>query len=535
MSAHTLLGPAHSSSPADGTSPATVATPAAPATPVTRAAAEDAGAHRSATPGTQVAPVGSETTARRPGRDGYIDTLRAAALVRVVTYHVFGWIWLPIVFPSMGIMFALAGSLMASSLDRSKHRPWGVLRKRLRRLLPPLWLMGAVLVPLMIWHGWTARADGGSPLNWQTMLLWVLPISDPPGSDWGVDWVVPLWYIRAYLWFVLLSPSFLWLFRRWPKRVLAIPLLVILLVATGGIDLGGRTGDAILSMGTFGACWLLGFAHHDGTLRRLPWRVVLPLGGMLLAAGLGWALTHPDPASSWNVDEIPAALTLYSLGAVLVLLRAQPTTPWTAPGRIFGGLIGAINARAVTIYLWNNVAIFAAVPLIDSWAVTAAWDTDSLVGQILLFAGTWICLIAAIGAFGWVEDWAARRPTRINPWPGTHRVSARSAVSRLLRLLPSLTPAHWQRWAPRHAAVLLIALAAGALPAQAIHPAGSVAAVEAMSGIPSTATSLQATGTRSPSRWHLSSAPVRPGLSGLLAAPCPDTASCTPRPGTVAP
>jgi hypothetical protein len=51
-------------------------------------------------------------------RDRYIDTLRAGALLRVILYHTFGFAWLPFLFPSMGIMFALAGGLVAASLDR---------------------------------------------------------------------------------------------------------------------------------------------------------------------------------------------------------------------------------------------------------------------------------------------------------------------------------------------------------------------------------------------------------------------------------
>jgi len=88
----------------------------------------------------QVAPQ-QEQPASAPvrQRDRYIDTLRAVALVRVMTYHSFGWAWLPLLFPSMGIMFALAGSLVAASLDRSPGNPWRVLRKRTVRLLPPVW------------------------------------------------------------------------------------------------------------------------------------------------------------------------------------------------------------------------------------------------------------------------------------------------------------------------------------------------------------------------------------------------------------
>ncbi len=49
----------------------------------------------------------------------------------------------------MGIMFALAGSLTAASLDK---RPAGqVITSRLRRLLPPLWLLAVVAVPAMLY------------------------------------------------------------------------------------------------------------------------------------------------------------------------------------------------------------------------------------------------------------------------------------------------------------------------------------------------------------------------------------------------
>src|SRR5674476_1187993 len=98
------------------------------------------------------------------------------------------------------------------------------------------------------------------PLNWGTLLFWVVPISDPPGSKFGDDWVPPLWYIRSYLWFLLLSPATLWLFRHWPKKMMALPVSVVLLSALGLFPLDGRSGDVILSTAMFGGCWMLGFA-----------------------------------------------------------------------------------------------------------------------------------------------------------------------------------------------------------------------------------------------------------------------------------
>ena len=163
----------------------------------------------------------------RGGRDQYVDGLRAFALVRVVTYHTFGWIWLPVLFPSMAVMFALAGSLVAASLARTPGGHWRMLRKRVRRLLPPLWLFGAVLVALMIRQGWDVTRSEGGRLDAHTALAWLVPLEQPGGSAWGQSFVLPLWYIRTYLWLLLLSPSMYWLFRRYPRLVLATPLALL--------------------------------------------------------------------------------------------------------------------------------------------------------------------------------------------------------------------------------------------------------------------------------------------------------------------
>lgn len=106
-------------------------------------------------------------------RNRYLDLLRAIATVRVVVYHLTGWTALTIVFPAMSVMFALAGSLMAASLDRSGA--WAVER-RLRRLLPSLWVLALLIaVPAMLL--------AGTPFDVH-LLLWGFPWSTrrPPGS-----------------------------------------------------------------------------------------------------------------------------------------------------------------------------------------------------------------------------------------------------------------------------------------------------------------------------------------------------------------
>jgi len=350
------------------------------------------------------------------GRDRYIDTLRVVALVRVVTYHTVGWAWLPLVFPSMGVMFALAGSLVAASLDRAPHGHYGVLRRRLRRLLLPLWAFGLVMVSVMLVHGWDSSGEGEAPSA--TLLLWLLPVGTPPADALAQDWVLPLWYVRSYLWFLLLSPALLWLFRRWPLRTLLVPPALVLAQELSLLDFPGRGGDAVLSFGIFGACWLLGFAHHDGVLRRLPLRRVLPAGLALMAVGAGVALA---PGGGWDLDDLPLANTAYSLGFVLLLLRAYPDFSWMRRHRVLDGVVSAVNSRALTIYLWGNVAIAAATPLLDA-SPLAPWYRDDALGTALQLAAAWCVIGLCVLAVGWVEDLAARKRPRLLPWPSGVRV-----------------------------------------------------------------------------------------------------------------
>lgn len=115
-------------------------------------------------------------------RDSYIDLWRAAALIRVVVYHATGLAWLTIAFPAMGIMFALAGSLTARSLDRPAR---SVIASRFRRLLLPVWVFGAVAVGVTVWVGW---GDAVEHLPEKLGLLWwVLPLKVPAvgGADFA--------------------------------------------------------------------------------------------------------------------------------------------------------------------------------------------------------------------------------------------------------------------------------------------------------------------------------------------------------------
>ncbi|MEU6633270.1 acyltransferase [Streptomyces parvus] len=378
------------------------------------------------TPAAPTAPAG------RPGRDRYLDLLRTIALLRVVIYHIFGWAWLTILFPSMGVMFALAGSLMARSLGRPAL---GVIRGRIRRLLPPMWVFALVVLPMMFALSWQPVKEEGA--WWFVKLAWyVFPVGAPPfpwssgdragllEDTWAVQAAGPLWYIRAYLWFVLASPLLLRAFRRLPWATLLAPLGLTAVIGTGLVTIPGETGNALSDFAVFGSCWILGFAHHDGLFKDVPRYLTVSVASIVMGFGLWWASGHLT-ADGWDLNDIPLAQATWSLGFCVILLQYAPS--WQElPGRLarFDRLVTLANNRAVTIYLWHNLLILATIPLLDLlWEIPYV---DAHLGSaveagytLLMTLLIWPLIALMIVAVGWVEDVAAKRRPRL--WPDGRR------------------------------------------------------------------------------------------------------------------
>ncbi|WP_213453461.1 acyltransferase family protein [Rhizomonospora bruguierae] len=344
------------------------------------------------------------TGSRSATRDRYIDTLRALALGRVIIYHMFGVAWLSFAFPAMGVMFALGGSLMAGSLDRS---PEDAVTNRIRRLLPALWVLGLLLVPAMLWHGWRDHP------TWQTLLLWVVPVVQPPGNEWAAPVTEVLWYVVAYLWLVVLSAPLRWLYRRAPLRTTLLPLGALALLGVLPPVAHESVQSTLVDLATFGACWIVGFAHRDGSLRRLSLPLLAVLAVACLGGGAGWAVTHPGD-EGLDLNDIPLAQGLYSLGFVLLVMRAAPAMAWLARVRVLDRLVGLLNARAVTVYLWHNVAIAACFMVGDD--AFQVWRLDNSAAGAAYLAVALALLLVPVLALGWVEDVAARRRPRLWPW-----------------------------------------------------------------------------------------------------------------------
>jgi peptidoglycan/LPS O-acetylase OafA/YrhL len=346
--------------------------------------------------GTKVEPV-------KPPRDRYFDVLRAAAIIRIVLYHTFAFGWLSLLFPSMGVMFALGGSLMSKSVDRSAEQ---AITSRLRRLLPALWVFGAVVIPAMFLAGWTHRPE------WTRFLLWALPIVEPPSSQWAAPATGVLWYLVAYLWLVLLSPVLLRSYRRWPLVTIILPLFLLAAWDSLPVPVGEHVGSAVTDVLTFMSCWVIGFAHREGDLRKVRFAVLVPIAVVLVTSGLAWTVTHPGDEGVDLANE-PIAYGIYSLGFTLLLMRISPSMAWLTGRPMLNGLVNFCNARAVTIYLWHNVAItfsLLVVGYLEGDGISVWLETVAMIGIML------VLLAISVAVFGWVEDVAARRPVRLLPW-----------------------------------------------------------------------------------------------------------------------
>ncbi|WP_233559078.1 acyltransferase family protein [Micromonospora radicis] len=329
-------------------------------------------------------------------RNRYLDLLRFLAIVRVVVYHVTGWASLTLLFPAMSVMFALAGSLMAASLHRSGPTAVG---RRLRRLLPSLWVVAAVFVPAMLLTG--------LPLT-PKVLLWLFPVSDPPANYWGALALSPIWYLRDYLWFVLASPIALWLFRRFPLPTLLAPYCLLLAIELG---IYPNAPGVLREFGLYFGAWLLGFAHQAGMLRRLANRVLVPTVLVLAGVGGAWILAHPGPRG-YDLNDNPLGNALWSAAFILVALgRAPSTAHWVDRNELFGRAVTVLNRRALTVYLWHMAFVVALTPLVD----VVGWSHQDPLGLAIRIALVFLLVGVVTALVGWVEDVAAQRPAELIP------------------------------------------------------------------------------------------------------------------------
>jgi chitinase len=377
-----------------------------------------------------------ETAEATAQRAGYLDLLRLVALIGVIIYQWFGWNWTPIAIPFAALTFAVAGVLIAGSLDSSVAFPWIVLVKRVRRVVLPVWGLAVVAIPLMGWYGAAAGAGpgSGSAPGWRSMLLWVVPLFEPPSSAWGTTWTGSLWFVPAYLWLALISPPMLWCFRRWPLRTAAFPALGLALALSGIWSPSGRIGEVLLTFALFGGYLLIGFAHHDGRIRAMSWPAVILLSLILMGAGLAGTVRAGDITAA-HLAGLPIANSLWGAGVVILLLRLHRPAASRATSRAGSGWIhtalAAVQGRALTIYLWSFPAFWISAALLTRYAANPKTDAEAITQQVAVALAL---ILVPVALLGWLEDLAIGRSPRLNPF-ATHLVRSQDDPRRRPALL----------------------------------------------------------------------------------------------------
>jgi fucose 4-O-acetylase-like acetyltransferase len=126
------------------------------------------------------------------------------SLTRVIAWHT--WAWTPLSwFAAIPAMFFTAGALLTPSLNRYGYL--ATLSNRLRRLMLPYLAYSVVAVVVMLVMAWRPPASIST-------VAWLVPVVDPVGSSDAPGLWVPLWYLRAYLWFLIASGLFATAARR---------------------------------------------------------------------------------------------------------------------------------------------------------------------------------------------------------------------------------------------------------------------------------------------------------------------------------
>ncbi|MCZ7629467.1 MAG: acyltransferase [Microthrixaceae bacterium] len=321
-------------------------------------------------------------------RSVYLDALRAFALARVVLYHSTS-AWEVTAFTAMPLMFFIAGSLYANSLENRPLRQ--VISSRYRRILIPYWVYVVAMVVLWAYLGVLGEMN---PASWVSFAMPVLSLGGPKGPGEGTNlemtWIA-LWYLQMHL---ILSLAGGWLRSRQLQHGrrywIALVALTVLLLPVG---IGGLTFWAL--------CWSLGYLQHDGVLEE--WLAIRWKRIAFATGPLGFALFFV-----FHHSVVPLA----ALGALLLgvfwLTLAMGLRPRIEPAlqsRSWRLVMNWMSARSLTIYLWHMPIIYAilelGVPGHELWPVRFALTCALLVP---------VCMVV-----GWAEDLAARKPATI--WP----------------------------------------------------------------------------------------------------------------------
>jgi len=277
--------------------------------------------------------VAQETIAS-PVRDTALDGLRAIAIIRVITWHASGWAWTTWFVSSVPAMFVVTGALLARSLQKSSAMH--TLRNRFKRLLLPLWIYSLVVISLSAYHGS------------RTSAIWtfLLPL-DQPTSFIASQWFTSaLWYLRAYVWILLLAPFLYAATRRWKSLIPVLGMFAVVGLGVWNLDtegFGWAVGDIVL----YSTCTAAGMAWLSSG-RPSP-RALRVTSCFFFLAAAAWLVFRQPLDGVVNNDHV---MHLWVGGFWTALLLQFPVAlssfSATAVSRY-------LNRFPLSIYLWHSM------------------------------------------------------------------------------------------------------------------------------------------------------------------------------------
>ena len=302
-----------------------------------------------------------------PQRDAALDGLRALAILRVITWHASGWSWTTWIISSVPAMFVVTGALLARSLQ--KGSAFQVLWKRFKRLLVPLWCYSIVVYALSL-H-----------FEVRTSAVWTffLPFSQPTSliaSQWFTS---AMWYLRAYVWVLVLAPFIYALTRRFKSLIPIAGIIAVVALAVWNIDTAGfgwAAGDILLysTCTAAGMAWLV-----DGrpSPRTLHFAAIA-----FLVGACGWLLYRQPLDGVVNNDHV---LHLFVGGFWTALLLHFPKILSSFSTTAVSGFL---NKYPLSIYLWHSMTAWFFWQLVPNKIPTNA--------RVLLIVGLTFAALPAV-------------------------------------------------------------------------------------------------------------------------------------------
>lgn len=282
----------------------------------------------------QVNTVGLREKLAISPRDAALDGLRALAILRVITWHTSGWAWTTWIISSVPAMFVVTGALLARSLQKASA--FHTLRKRFKRLFLPLWFYSLTVYLLSLLF------------EVRTSAVWTFffPFSQPSSliaSQWFTS---AMWYLRAYVWVLVLSPFIYALTRRFKSLIPAVGIIAVIALGIWEIDstgFGWAVGDIVLysTCTAAGMAWLVHGRPSPQSLHVTAFA--------FLAGACSWLLFRQPIDGVVNNDHV---LHLFVGGFWTALLLHFPMTlssfSTTAVSRF-------LNRYPLSIYLWHSM------------------------------------------------------------------------------------------------------------------------------------------------------------------------------------